>query len=168
MKEQLLNLSLHRMEKTKDDFESSESLLKLGKYAQFERCIQTLETSYMLINKAEKESIEYEVYRNSVIKGFELSLEISGKLLRKALNPYFATSKEVYSLIFKDLFRHAAKHGLLTIEETQRWLEYRDNRNTTAHDYGQKFAEKTLALIPNFILDSKELLKRLKNAKNQY
>ena len=34
MKEQLLNLSLHRMEKAKDDFDSSESLLKLGKFAQ--------------------------------------------------------------------------------------------------------------------------------------
>lgn len=130
-----------------------------------ERCILTLESSYSLIEKAEKGSIEFEIYRNSVIKGFELSLEISGKLLRKALKPYFASPKEVDRLVFKDLFRYGAKHGLLNIEETERWLKYRDNRNSTAHDYGQKFAEETLVLMPDFISDAKSLLLRLKDAK---
>ncbi len=30
---------------------------------------------------------------------------------------------------------------------------YRDNRNNTAHDYGQAFAEQTLVLIPGFVAD---------------
>ncbi|OED50759.1 hypothetical protein ACH42_00715 [Endozoicomonas sp. (ex Bugula neritina AB1)] len=47
-------------------------------------------------------------------------------------------------LVFKEVFRQAAQHGLLELEETQRWLEYRENRNNTAHDYGKKFAEQTL------------------------
>jgi hypothetical protein len=42
--------------------------------------------------------------------------------------------------MFKDLFRSAAKYGLLLQNEVIRWLKYRDNRNNTTHDYGQKFA----------------------------
>ena len=44
-------------------------------------------------------------------------------------------------LSFKDVFRQAHKHSLITEEETARWMKYRDNRNNTAHDYGQVFAE---------------------------
>ena len=38
--------------------------------------------------------------------------------------------------------------------QAERWLAYRDNRNTTAHDYGVKFAEHTLKLLPDFIADA--------------
>lgn len=40
----------------------------------------------------------------------------------------------------------------------ERWLEYRDNRNTTAHDYGASFADETLLLLPQFIEDATELV----------
>jgi len=96
------------------------------------RCIQTLENSLELLRDSEPESIDYEIYRNATVKGFELALGTTGKLLRKALKPYFATSRAVDELYFKDLFRHAAKHGLLIVEEVERWFLYRDNRNTTA------------------------------------
>jgi hypothetical protein len=55
------------------------------------------------------------------------------------------------------VFRHAAKHGLLTVDAAERWLEYRDNRNDTAHDYGAGFADATLKLLPKFIVDAKAL-----------
>ena len=60
-------------------------------------------------------------------------------------------------LTFKDIFRYANKHSLITEEETIRWLKYRDNRNNTAHDYGRAFAEETLALIDDFLKDAKHL-----------
>ena len=34
---------------------------------------------------------------------------------------------------------------------------YRDNRNDTAHDYGEDFAETTLKLLPAFVQDAKAL-----------
>lgn len=67
------------------------------------------------------------------------------------------TSKQADQLTFKDIFRHAAKHGLLELEEVERWLIYRDNRNDTAHDYGEGFAEETLRLLPQFIIDAERL-----------
>lgn len=119
-----------------------------------EKCIETLEKSYKLLLSSKEGSIDYEMYRNSMVKGFEMTLEQSGKLLRRKLTPYFATKKAVDQLTFKDLFRYALKHSLLNDEEIQRWFNYRDNRNNTAHDYGRSFAETTLLLMDNFIKDA--------------
>ena len=121
------------------------------------RCIETLEKSYSCIGTVEVGSIEYEMFRNSLVKGFELTLEQSGKLLKKRLTPYFATNKIADGLTFKEIFRNALKFNLLTEDEVLRWFEYRDNRNNTAHDYGEKFAEETLALVENFLKDAKKL-----------
>lgn len=119
-----------------------------------ERCIKTLEQSYTMLNKAEEGSIEYEIYRNSLVKGFEMTIEQSGKLLRKKLAPYFSSKRELDKVNFKDLYRHALKHSLLDVDEVQRWFSYRDNRNNTSHDYGQQFAEQTLRLTSSFIQDA--------------
>jgi nucleotidyltransferase substrate binding protein (TIGR01987 family) len=121
------------------------------------RCIRTLESSLILLDKAEPESIEYEVYRNAVVKGFELVLETAGKLLRKALKAYDGSPKSVDELFYKDVLRHAGKHGLLTPEAIERWFVYRDNRNSTAHDYGEGFAKETLLLMPGFMADARSL-----------
>ena len=53
--------------------------------AHFKRCIQTLDASFALLKRATPGSVEYEVYRNATIKGFELVLETGGKLLGKYL-----------------------------------------------------------------------------------
>jgi nucleotidyltransferase substrate binding protein (TIGR01987 family) len=107
--------------------------------------------------KADEESIEYEVFRNAVVKGYELTLETAGKLIRKALKVYTGNPREIDGLYFKDLLRRAAKHGLMTTVEVERWFTYRDNRNNTAHDYGVGFAEETLKLLPGFIEDAHNL-----------
>ncbi|MDX2002289.1 MAG: nucleotidyltransferase substrate binding protein [Chitinophagales bacterium] len=123
-----------------------------------QRCTDTLEKALQLLNNAETDSIDYEMYRSACIKEFEIILEQSGKLLRKALKPYFHTPREADKLVFKDIFRHAALHGLLDLAACERWLAYRDNRNSTAHDYGEKFAEATLSLLPSFIDDARALI----------
>jgi len=128
------------------------------------RCIDTLKQSIKLLTQKNSDSIEYEIYRNATVKGYELTLETAGKLLKKAIKPYFANPKEVDQLVFKELFRHGAKHGLLTIEEATRWFIYRDNRNNTAHDYGIGFAEETLKLLPTFVEDAQRLKEALDHA----
>ena len=128
-----------------------------------QRCIDTLEKSYEMIKTSKENSIEYEMYRNSLVKGFEMTLEQSGKLLKKKLEPYFASKKIADALVFKDIFRHALKHSLLNEDAVNRWFKYRDNRNNTAHDYGVAFAQETLALIDNFLLDAKNLKKVIDN-----
>jgi len=127
-----------------------------------ERCIATLDKAYSKLLEVKPETLDYEIYRSACVKEFEIILEQSGKLLKKAIIPFFHSNKEVDQLYFKDVFRNAAKYGLISIEETERWLEYRDNRNITAHDYGVGFAEETIQLIPYFISDALKLVIALK------
>jgi len=123
------------------------------------RCILALEKANDTLEKYSTEDIEYDIYRSAIIKEFEIILEQSGKLLKKAIKPYFHSSKAVDRLYFKDIFREAGNHGLLNIEEVERWCEYRDNRNYTSHDYGESLANNTLPLIKQFIIDAKNLAK---------
>jgi len=117
-----------------------------------------------MLEASDSDSLDYELYRSACVKEFELILEQSGKLLRKHIKPYFATSKEADKLAFKDIFRHAALHSVITVEESERWMLYRDNRNTVAHDYGEGFANETIALLPQFIIDAKALSSLIEKA----
>ena len=76
---------------------------------------------------------------------------------RKRLAAFFASNRQADRLVFKDLFRHAAKHGLIAPDTVERWMQYRDNRNDTARNYGEDFAEATLKLLPAFVADAKAL-----------
>jgi len=123
----------------------------------FLRRINTLERAYGLLQDVEADSIEYDMYRSACIKEFEIILEQGGKLLRKVLKPYFHSDKEADKLYFKDIFRQAVLRDLISEDACERWLIYRDSRNNTAHDYGVNFAEDTLALLPQFIIDANQL-----------
>ena len=121
------------------------------------RCIDVLESAFEGLRRQSPDNITYDIYRAACVKEFELVLEQSGKLLRMRLRDYFSSNLETDRLVFKDVFRHAARRGLLSIESCERWFEYRDNRNNTAYDYGEGFAETTLRLLPSFIDDAKSL-----------
>ncbi len=130
------------------------------------RCIATLEKSYNGLLEQD-ESIDenaYDIYRNSVVKAFEMTIEQSAKLLRKVLKPYFASSQAVYKLTYKELFKYALQHGLLEQDLVQRWFIYRDNRNDTAHNYGEYFANETLHFMEQFIKDAKVLARAIEQS----
>ena len=117
------------------------------------RCIQTLHSSLTFYERAAPDSIDQEIYRNAIVKGYELAQETSFKLIKKALRDFGYGAKKLDTTPVKDVLRLSATHGLMTLEEVERWFTYRDNRNNTAHDYGEGFAKETLNLIPNFITD---------------
>ena len=121
------------------------------------RCIGTLERALDNLGSRDGDEVVYDLYRTVCVKQFELVLEQSGKLLRKRLRRWFASNRQADRLTFKDLFRHAAKHGLLSADACERWLKYRDNRNDTAHDEGEGFANATLKLLPGFVEDATAL-----------
>ena len=121
------------------------------------RRIVALESAFTLFRNHGPDDEFYEVFRAASIKEFEIVLEQSGKLLRKRLRPYFTSKRQADSLTFKNVFRYAAKHGLISVQTCERWLTYRDNRDHSANDYGEKFAETTLALLATFIPDAREV-----------
>ena len=59
---------------------------------------------------------------------FERALKQTGKLLRKRFADYFVCNRHVDRSAFRDLFRHAAKHGLIEVDAAEGWLDDRDNR----------------------------------------
>ncbi len=130
------------------------------------RCISTLEKAYGLLLKANVDEIDYDMYRSASVKEFEIILEQCGKLLRKTLKPYFHSSKSVDQLYYKDVFKQAVLRSIISPELCESFFEYRDNRNNTAHDYGVNFAEETLVLLPNFIIDATQLAAAINQQNN--
>ena len=123
------------------------------------RCIVRLENSVAEIERhREADDVLYDIYREACVDEFERVLEQSGKLLRKRLAAFFASNRQADRLTFKDLFRHAARHGLMGSESVERWIRYRDNRNDTAYNHGENFAAATLELLPAFVADAKTLV----------
>ncbi|MDR0869251.1 MAG: nucleotidyltransferase substrate binding protein [Planctomycetaceae bacterium] len=123
----------------------------------YNRCIEILETAFSRFQTKKEPDIEYDVYRSACVKEFELIMEQSGRLLRKTIEPFLAGGAAANRLTFRSVFRQASQRGLITEEECERWMEYRDNRNSTAHDYGFDLAEQIIKLLPEFIADAKRL-----------
>ncbi len=121
------------------------------------RCVLTLETALERLRAREPGDIEHDLYRAACVKEFELVLEMSGGLPRRRRRDWFASNRRIDSLTFKDVFRHAARNGLVEVEAVERWFAYRDHRNETAHRYGKRFAEGAVELLPDFIVDARAL-----------
>ena len=127
-----------------------------------QQCIDTLEAAYKGLQQVNAEDVLHNVYRAACVKEFELVLDQSGRLLKRHLRPWFASNSQADRISFRDTFRYASKFGVISIDACERWLEYRDKRNSAVHDYGENFAEGTLRLLSTFIADAKELLDALK------
>ena len=126
------------------------------------RTAATLEQAVLAVQRTPpSDEVFYDLYRNAAIKSFELSLETAGKLMRKALKLFGANPREVDRLVFNEVLRHCGKHGVLDVSAVERWLQYRANRNSTAHDYGVGFANQTLGLLPDFLVDVRALAAQL-------
>ena len=86
------------------------------------RCINTLESAFEQLQQYEPSDVFYDIFRAASVKEFEIVLEQSGSLLKKRLRPYFASNRQADKLIFKNAFRRATKHGLISVEASERWF----------------------------------------------
>ena len=131
------------------------------------RTADTLDQALLALDKTSPDDgVLYDLYRNAAIKSFELSLETAGKLLRKALKAYGGSPRSVDALVFNDVLRDAGKHSIFGQAAVERWLAYRANRNSTAHDYGVAFANETLRLLPAYLNDLRALVGKLQEVFN--
>ena len=95
---------------------------------------------------------------------FEVALEQSGKLLRKSLRPWFASNRQTDRLTFRDVFRHAAKHGLIDIEAGERWLGYRDAVDGLEWENDGRFDAAATDLLRSFLADVRALADTIDDA----
>ena len=86
------------------------------------RCIDTLESAFEQLRQHEPSDTLYDIFRAAAVKEFEIILEQCGSLLRRRLRPYFASKRQAGRLTFKDVFRYAAKHGLISVSTSERWF----------------------------------------------
>ena len=98
------------------------------------RCITTLESAFeQLRQRGPDDAPLRHLSRPLRSRSSSSCWSSPAGLLKKRLRPYFASNRQADRLTFKDVFRHAAKHGLISVEACERWCVYRDNRNDTAH-----------------------------------
>ncbi|MHB8264227.1 MAG: nucleotidyltransferase substrate binding protein [Acidimicrobiales bacterium] len=91
-----------------------------------------------------------------VIQNFEISYEISVKMIRRRIELDAASPTEVDFNNFRDLLRQAAEVGL--IADVEAWFGYREMRNITSYTYDHEKAEQVYQGSMGFIVDAKNLL----------
>ena len=118
------------------------------------------------VERTAKADALYDVFRLAVIKSLELTIELIAKLLRKSLRAYGGGSRSVNTLSFNETIRFAGQTGMLDVDAVARWLIYRANRDSTAHDYGQDFVTQTVTLLPACVRDAHALLDNIEHGGN--
>jgi nucleotidyltransferase substrate binding protein (TIGR01987 family) len=96
--------------------------------------------------------------RDGVIQRFEIAMDLSWELLSRTLRVKFKV-QESEILTKKDIFRHAAKFGL--IEDASAWFTHYDARNESSHIYDADMAQATFERARLFLLDSQWTLGKL-------
>ncbi|MBX3023911.1 nucleotidyltransferase substrate binding protein [bacterium] len=94
--------------------------------------------------------------RDAVIQRFEYSYELSWKMLKRHLEQVVPDPGAVDHWSFRTLMREAAERGLIAAVEP--WIEYRHQRNLTAHAYDERTARRVYESSRSFIADARALL----------
>jgi nucleotidyltransferase substrate binding protein (TIGR01987 family) len=99
---------------------------------------------------------EDEELRDAVIQRFEYSYELSWKMLKRHLEQVVPDPGAVDQWSFQQLMREAAERGLIAAVEP--WIEYRHQRNMTAHAYDESKARRVYESARSFAADAGSLL----------
>ncbi len=86
---------------------------------------------------------ETDIVRDSAIQRFEITVDLSWKLLKAYLEEYEGVS--IYSSP-KEIFRQAYKRGV--IQYDTKWLDIIDMRNLTSHTYNESLAIDIYEKLP--------------------
>jgi nucleotidyltransferase substrate binding protein (TIGR01987 family) len=95
--------------------------------------------------------------RDGVIQRFEIAMDLSWKLMQRALKDIYQVN-EGDLLSKKDIFRQAAT------EDTETWFGHYDARNKTSHIYDSEEAARAFERARALLGDAKVTLERLRNA----
>jgi nucleotidyltransferase substrate binding protein (TIGR01987 family) len=98
--------------------------------------------------------------RAAAIQAFELTYELSWKMLKRYLKLSEANPAEIETMSFPDLIRTGCDKGLL-LSDLKEWSRYRQERGITSHTYDHAKAQEIFECIPDFLKDAKYLLEQL-------
>lgn len=100
-----------------------------------------------------------EELRDAVIQRFEYTYELSWKMLKRQIEQESPDPSLIDHLSFRDLLRDGAERGI--IKDVERWMDYREARNITAHTYDDQKAQSVYSAAIDFFDDATALLKAL-------
>jgi len=130
----------------------------------FEKAIDQLQQSVEVAFDDNYMHSQSETIRNIIMAGviqhFEIVYELSWKFMQRWLKINFNPEQAEFPRTRKDLFRLAAKVGIL--ENPLEWFAYAEARNMTSHTYDEEEAEKVFLLAPPLAIAAEKLLIRLK------
>ena len=95
--------------------------------------------------------------KDSCVQRFEYTYETAKKIMNKFLKKEYDKSEK--DLTINNIFREM--YGLGLIENFEHWVDYREKRNLTSHEYDDKLTYPIIEIIPQFINDIEILLANL-------
>ncbi|MBI5700226.1 nucleotidyltransferase substrate binding protein [Candidatus Saganbacteria bacterium] len=96
--------------------------------------------------------------RAGVIQNFELTYELCWKFMKRWLGNNLG-SANIDGVNRRELFRLAAEYHLLS--DVDKWMEYHDMRNETAHTYDKTTAKEVFESAVKFLKDAEEFLSNI-------
>ena len=125
--------------------------------SNLEEAYKTLKICYADYESNQNSSL-LEYIADSCVKRFEYTLETAWKLAKKVfIQNYGKTEKE---LSMNNIFRLMQGYGFT--ENWERWRNYYQKRNDTAHEYSLVKSRKIIEIIPDFLKDTEMLIEKLK------
>jgi len=104
------------------------------------------------------EEDQKQAVKAGVIQNFEFTYELCWKFMKRWLEMNLGPV-HVTGVTRRQLFRLSAEHRL--VGDVDRWMEYHDARNETAHTYDESTAEDVFDTAQEFLADARKLLQAL-------
>ncbi len=95
------------------------------------------------------------IVQDGVIQRFEYTYELAWKTVKR----YFDENQNLIEFNAKDIWREAARQGLVT--NVKDWFGFHQARNRTADFYGEKVAKNVYKMANNFAECAGELVSNL-------
>ncbi|WNE41411.1 MAG: hypothetical protein AM1032_000151 [Mycoplasmataceae bacterium] len=124
--------------------------------------IQPLINMEIILNKFFKNVQEdedfTEIEEMGLVKGFEISYELTWKTLKKVLE-----IQGVEALNPREVFRLSAQFGY--IEDSQVWFDFGKERNLTTHVYDENIFHNLINFISKFLNEFRKVIGKLEGLK---
>lgn len=118
--------------------------------------LSTLEECYNDLINEKNEKIKIYI-QDSCIQRFEYTYETAKKIMNKFLKKEYDKSEQELSI--NNIFR--LMYGLGLINNFENWVDYREKRNLTSHEYDRSNVSPIISIVPDFIKDTAFLTESL-------
>ena len=124
------------------------------------KSINILERSIKTANRVDDSDKDLqETVRAGVIHNFEITYEISWKMIKRWLKENIGDAAVDSTVTRRNIFRLGSENRLIV--DVERWMEYHEARNSTSHTYDEEAALNVFSVATEFVHDAKQLLQVL-------